>query len=119
MKTIINDIERGNNFLQGFTGRDLNSREDMGTTRAESLEAYLSENEREYILEIPGAEILNKEIELGIGEDHLSIFLRTPDRQGTEYRTVLFADEVNPVQARTEQKEGIYRVVVPKVAKRL
>lgn len=115
MKTLIDDIERGNNFLQGFTERDLNSREDLGSRRAASLEAYLAENDEEYILEIPGSELRDKEMELGVGDDHLSVFLRTTDQSGFEYRTVLFAEEVNPAGARTEEKDGMYRIVVPKV----
>lgn len=115
MKTLIDDIERGNNFLQGFTERDLNSREDIGTGKAASLEAYLAENDHEYILEIPGSELRDKEMELGIGDDHLSIFLRRADQSGLEYRTVLFAEEVNPASARAEEKDGMYRIVVPKV----
>ncbi len=113
MKTLINDIERGNNFLQGFANRDLNSTEDLN--RAGTLEAYLAENNDEYIIEIPGAEIRDKEMELGIGEDHLSVFLRKPGQHGMEYRTVIFANAVNPAMARTEEKDGLYRVVVPKV----
>ena len=29
MRTLINDVERGNNFLQGFANRDLNSTEEL------------------------------------------------------------------------------------------
>ena len=115
MKTLIDDIERGNNFLQGFTERDLNSREDVGSGRAASLEAYLAENDQEYILEIPGSELRDKEMELGIGDDHLSVFLRREGQAGLEYRTVLFAEEVDPASARTEEKDGMYRIMVPKV----
>lgn len=113
MKTLINDIERGNNFLQGFTERDRNGTEEL--SRAGTLEAYLAENSNEYIIEIPGAELLDNEMELGIGEDHLSVFLRKPGQRGMEYRTVIFANEVNPAMVRTEEKDGLYRIIVPKV----
>lgn len=113
MRTLINDIERGSNFLQGFTNRDLNGTEEL--TGASSLEAYLAENDHEYILEIPGAEIRDREMELGIGEDHLSVFLRKIGEAGMEYRTVIFANQVNPAGARTEEKDGMYRIFIPKV----
>ena len=53
-------------------------------------------------------------MEIGVGEDHLSVFLRRVGQPGLEYRTVVFAHDVAPGMVRTEEKNGLYRIVVPK-----
>lgn len=112
MDTLIGKRNRGNSFLRGFTSRDpINATTWEGQ---EGMEAFLSESDQQYTLEIPRSVVKNKEVELGLGDDHLTLFMADASKDGHEYHSVIFGQRVKPDKVTTAWKPEVFRVTIPK-----